>query len=254
MKNGPCAAARRSPRTSPAGSLELAVRWRHDAATCLGSQTLVAGVSEDLNGGAVDELLDQAQLAGVSDVGAACAFGGAAEQHPPFRVGEDHGLDGVLLVLSGDELVPVLTADGRPADWDLCTVNDSGLPAGAEVVDDLGERAQATPWEMVQPRSASRGRTSPMARGTVDRSKPNQQASTSWVAPWRRCTSVARSQSMKTSRCFAPAPTACFRGLATKLSWWRSRHNGPNSATSSAITSADKPVVAARAPVPTTKP
>lgn len=65
---------------------------------------------------------------------------------------------------------------------------------------------------------------------------------------------------MKTSRCFAPAPTARFRGLATKLAWWRSRHNGPNSATSAAITSADKPVilrspmVAARAPVPTTKP
>lgn len=41
----------------------------------------------------------------------------------------------------------------------------------------------ASVWEMVQPRSASRGRTSPMARVTVDRSTPNQQASASWVAP-----------------------------------------------------------------------
>lgn len=48
---------------------------------------------------------------------------------------------------------------------------------------------------------------------------------------------------MKTSRCFEPAPTAPFRGLATNLAWCRSCHDGPNSATSSAITSADKPVI-----------
>lgn len=35
----------------------------------------------------------------------------------------------------------------------------------------------------VQPCSASRGRTSPTARVMVERSTPNQQASTSWVAP-----------------------------------------------------------------------
>ncbi|OEV21913.1 hypothetical protein AN221_02870 [Streptomyces nanshensis] len=35
----------------------------------------------------------------------------------------------------------------------------------------------------VQPRSASRGRTSPTARVMVERSTPNQQASTSWVTP-----------------------------------------------------------------------
>ncbi|MEU0853121.1 hypothetical protein ABZ387_35055 [Streptomyces flaveolus] len=39
-----------------------------------------------------------------------------------------------------------------------------------------------TPVLMVQPRSASRGRTSAMARVMVERSTPNQQASTSCVA------------------------------------------------------------------------
>lgn len=48
---------------------------------------------------------------------------------------------------------------------------------------------------------------------------------------------------MKTSRCFAPAPTARFRDLAPNLAWCRSCHSGPNSATSPTITSADKPVI-----------
>ena len=99
------------------------------------------------------------------------------------------------------------------------------------------------PGAMVQPRSASRGRTSPMARVMVERSTPNQQASTSWVAPWRRWTRVASSRSTNTSRCFAPAPTARFRGRETSLAWCRSCHNGPTSATSSAITSGDSPVI-----------
>jgi hypothetical protein len=36
---------------------------------------------------------------------------------------------------------------------------------------------------MLHPRSASRDRTSPTALVMVERSTPNQQASTSWVAP-----------------------------------------------------------------------
>lgn len=64
---------------------------------------------------------------------------------------------------------------------------------------------------------------------------------------------------MKTSRCFAPAQTARFRGLDSSLVWCRSCHNGPTSATSSAITSADSPVIlrsltiAARCPFHTTR-
>jgi hypothetical protein len=48
---------------------------------------------------------------------------------------------------------------------------------------------------------------------------------------------------MNTSRCFAPAPTARFRGREASLAWWRSCHNRPTSATSSAITSAVRPVI-----------
>lgn len=65
---------------------------------------------------------------------------------------------------------------------------------------------------------------------------------------------------MKTSRCFAPAPTARFRGREASLARWHSCHNGPTSATSSAITSAVRPVIrrllmtTARVAFPTTQP
>ncbi|MFF5157958.1 MFS transporter [Streptomyces sp. NPDC000348] len=49
--------------------------------------------------------------------------------------------------------------------------------------------------------------------------------------------------STNTSRYLMPAPTACFRGLDASPAWCRSCHNGPSSATSSAITSADRPVI-----------
>jgi hypothetical protein len=51
-------------------------------------------------------------------------------------------LDGVLLVLVGDELVAVLAPGGRPTDPDLGAVDDAGRPARAEVVEDVGQRAQ----------------------------------------------------------------------------------------------------------------
>lgn len=63
-----------------------------------------------------------------------------------------------------------------------------------------------TPWLTVHPRSASKGRTSPMARVMVERSTPNQQASMSCVVACRRCTSVASSRSTNTSRCFDRRP------------------------------------------------
>ncbi|MFF3343279.1 hypothetical protein [Streptomyces flavidovirens] len=53
----------------------------------------------------------------------------------------DHGLHGVLLVFAGDELLPVLAPGGRTAYPDLGAVDNPGLPARTEIVDDLGERA-----------------------------------------------------------------------------------------------------------------
>jgi hypothetical protein len=55
------------------------------------------------------------------------------------------------------------------------------------------------PASMRQPRSASRGRISLTARVMVERSTPYQAASTSWVTPWRRQTSVTSKRSTKTS-------------------------------------------------------
>jgi hypothetical protein len=69
-------------------------------------------------------------------------YGRAAEQHPAVPGREYHSLDGVLLGLAGDELVPVLAPGGRPADPDLGAVDDAGLPAGTQVVDDLGQGSQ----------------------------------------------------------------------------------------------------------------
>ncbi|GHF75776.1 hypothetical protein GCM10010218_65890 [Streptomyces mashuensis] len=128
---------------------------------------------------AASQVLDQAQLSGVGDVGIACRLGWTTEQEPAAGIGEDHGLDRVLLVLAGDELLPVLATDGGPADPDLGSVDDPGLPAGAEVTDDLGEGAEPDAGGDGAAAGCEQGRTSPIARVIVERSTPNQQASTS---------------------------------------------------------------------------
>jgi hypothetical protein len=67
---------------------------------------------------------------------------GLAEEHAAVPVRDDHGLDRVLLVLAGDEPVPVLAPGCRPADPDLGAVDDPGRPARAEMVDDLCQGPQ----------------------------------------------------------------------------------------------------------------
>ncbi|MDH6229249.1 hypothetical protein M2169_006305 [Streptomyces sp. MJP52] len=127
----------------PGGSaLERAVRWRAHPSAGLGAQALVAGIGENLHRRSVGQELDQPQSAGVGDVGTASGPGRAAEQQPAVAVRDDHGLDRLLLGPSGDERVPVLTSGGRPPDPGPGVVGDSGLPAGTEVVDDLGQGPQ----------------------------------------------------------------------------------------------------------------
>lgn len=46
------------------------------------------------------------------------------------------------LLLPEMKLVPVLASGGRPPDPDLGAVDDPGLPAGTEMVDDLAQRPQ----------------------------------------------------------------------------------------------------------------
>jgi hypothetical protein len=67
----------------------------------------------------------------------------------------------------------------------------------------------------------------------------NQAARTSWVVAGCRCTRVTSKRSPNTSLYFAPAASARRRG---RLVCCRACHAGPTSATSSAITRADKPV------------
>ncbi|WP_405576255.1 hypothetical protein [Streptomyces sp. NBC_01092] len=93
-------------------------------------------------------------------------------------------------------------------------MDDPGLAAGAKVLDDLGESAQA---------DARRDSAAPLreqgphlADGAGDGGAVHAEpaASTSCVVPWRRLTSVASSRSTKTNLCFAPAPTARRRDRA----------------------------------------
>ncbi len=122
--------------------LELAVRCRHHASAGLYAQPLVAGIGEDLDRRPTGQELHQPQLACVGDVRATPGLGRAAPQHVSFAVRDHHALDGVLLVLDGDELVPVLASLGRPPDPDLGAVDDAGLPCRAEMVDDFGQSPQ----------------------------------------------------------------------------------------------------------------
>lgn len=162
---------------------ELAVRRRHHPATGLGAQSLVTGIGQDLHRGPVGQELDQSQMAGVGDVRAACGAGWTALQDAAFAVRDHHGLDGVLLVLAGDERVAVLAAGSGPADPDLGAVDDAVFPLEPMWSMTSARDRSRTSELTVQPRSASRGRISLMARVMVERSTPNQQASTSWVTP-----------------------------------------------------------------------
>lgn len=120
---------------------------------------------------------------------------------------DDHGLDRVLLVLAGDELSRSLCpAAGRRTRISVPSMMPvfPSVPRWSMTSARVRSR---TPWLMVHPRSASKGRTSAMARVMVERSTPNQQAITWCVVACRRCTSVARSRSTNTNRCFAPAPS-----------------------------------------------
>lgn len=122
--------------------IELAVRWCHYAPAGVGSQALVAGTREDLGCRTAVQEPDQPQLAGIGDVRAVAVLGRAAEEHPAVAIRDDHGFHRVLLALAGDELVPVFAFGSRASDSNFDAVDDAGLPAGAEMVDDLGEGPQ----------------------------------------------------------------------------------------------------------------
>jgi hypothetical protein len=136
---------------------------------------------------------------------------------------------------------PALWAAGRRTRTSVASSRPTCLLAPKWATTSARLRSRIPP-STVQPRSASSGRTSPTARVIVERETPNQQASTSCVTPWRRCTRVASSRSMNTSRCRAPAPTARCRGLSASRASWHACQRGPSSTTSSARTCGDSPV------------
>jgi hypothetical protein len=160
----------------------------------------------------VGQQLHQAGLANLGQVVNGARAGLPAEQQPSVSVGEDERLDGVGAGLAGDEPMSAGPAGRRAAHADLGGIQQAELSAGAQMGDHIAKVRSRTPPSTVQSGSASSGRTSPIARVIVERDTPNQQARTSWVTPWRRCTRVAKSRSMNTSRCRAPAPTARRRG------------------------------------------
>lgn len=157
---------------------ERAVWWCHHAAAGPGAQALIAHIGDDLLGRAVSQVLDQAQLPGVGDVGTG-RLGWAPEQEPAAGAGEGHCLDGVLLVLAGGEIPPIRAADGRPADRISVPSTIPVCPLEPRCSMTSARVRSRTPGAAVQPRWASSGRTSPTSRMIMERSTPNQQASRS---------------------------------------------------------------------------
>lgn len=153
------------------------------------------------------------------------------------------GRDGVLLALAGDEPVPVFAPGGRPPDPDLGAVDDPGPTPGAEVVDDLGRRPQP---HAGTDGAASLGEQGPhFADGAGDGGAVHAESAGEHVV----CGSVAEVHEGgqepvdEDQPVLRPAPIARFRGRDASLARCRSCHNGPSSATSSAITPADRPVI-----------
>jgi hypothetical protein len=144
-----------------------------------------------------------------------------------------------LLLPAMNLLRPPVPAAGA-ADSYLGGVHQRRPAARTEVGDHVGQRPQPHPGCTWQPRSTNSGRISLIARLTVERCTPNQQANTSWVVPCRRCTNVTSSRSANTSRYRTPAPTARRRGRAISRPSFRACHTGPISAMRSAITTHGK--------------
>jgi hypothetical protein len=93
----------------------------------------------------------------MGDVRAAAGLG-LQNSTRPFPAVSTMALTAFCLLLPEMHLSPVLVSAGRLPDPDPSGVDDSGFPCHSEVVDDL---------------------RSPMARVLVERSTPNQHASTS---------------------------------------------------------------------------
>lgn len=62
---------------------ERAVWWCHHAAAGPGAQALIAHIGDDLLGRAVSQVLDQAQLPGVGDVGTGRSWAGLQNRSLP---------------------------------------------------------------------------------------------------------------------------------------------------------------------------
>jgi hypothetical protein len=202
---------------------------REDRAGGLGAhcQALIAGVGQQGDPRGEGQQVHQAGLADLGQIVNGARTGLPAEQQPPLGVGDYQRLDGVGAGLAGNEPVPARPAGRGAAPSDLGGIEQAELPTGTEVGDDIGQGAQPEP---VLDGAAALGRngcTSLTARVIVERDTPNQQASTSWATPWRRCTAVASSRSVNTSRYRAPAPIARRRGRSASRASWRARQRGP---------------------------
>ncbi|WP_264159762.1 hypothetical protein [Actinomadura montaniterrae] len=165
----------------------------------------------------------------------------STEEQVTVCVGDHHGLDHVLLVLAGDEHVAVRPFGRRSADLTSVASMIAICPLAPGYSITSASVRNRIPGATVQPRSASSGRSSAMARVMVDRLTPNQQPSTSWLPS--KMDQRGQQPVHNTSWYFSPAPTARLRRRATRATWCRSCHTGPTSATNSAITVGDRQVI-----------
>jgi len=154
------------------------MEWCQYASAGLRAHALIAGICEDLEAQAVGQELGQSQLSGLGDVGAIAGPDRAAEQYAPLDVREDQAFTAFCLVLPETKLSrSVRPAAGRRTRTSVPSMMP--LPLAPKYSMTSARVRSRIPRATVQPRCASTGRTSPTARVMVERSTPNQQASTS---------------------------------------------------------------------------
>jgi hypothetical protein len=141
-------------------------------------QALIAGVNRGRDGGVLaQQVLDALGFDGGLVVHAARAHR-PGPKGPAVPVGDGGGLDGVLLLLAGDERPPPRPVGPWPADLGLGPVQAQLDPFGRCIGEHIRKLRRRRPgWPgTANPRAASNGRISWIARVMVARSTPDSTA------------------------------------------------------------------------------
>ncbi len=130
-------------------------------------ESLAADIGQNRDAGAVTEQVNQSRLPSVGDISTTARPHRSAEQHPPLSASEHQGFHGIPLALSPGEPVPIDPPCSRSADSNRGGIQDRVLPAGAEMVDNLGQRGQ--PLSLADPAAALDQKGPGLADGPSDR-------------------------------------------------------------------------------------